>query len=53
MDGKSDPDLRQERNKVMSRIQAGFTEAYAQTVSAVCELDLRLSDMLLAQDTLP
>ena len=27
-------------NKVMSQTQTGFTEAYAQTVSADCELDL-------------
>ena len=55
-DGKPDPyiapSLRQADNKVISRTRTGFTEAYAQTVSADCEFDLRRSNMVLAQDVL-
>ena len=34
-------------NKVMGRIQIGFTEVYAQSLSADCGLDLQPSDMVL------
>ena len=39
-------------DKVMSRTQTDFTEAYAQTVGTDCELDLWRNDMVLAQDKL-
>ena len=39
-------------NKVMGRTQTGFTEVYAQCLSADCDLDLLPSDMVHATDTL-
>ena len=39
-------------NKIMGRTQTGFTEVYAQSLSADCELDLWPSDMVLVHDTL-
>ena len=39
-------------NKVMGLTQTGFTEAYAQSFSADCDLDLQPSDMVLICDTL-
>ena len=38
-------------NKVMSRTQTGFTEVYAQSLSADCDLDLWPSHMVLVCDT--
>ena len=38
-------------NKVMGRKQTGFTEVYAQSLSADCDLDLRPNDMVLVRDT--
>ena len=34
-------------NKVMGRTQTGFTEVFAQSLSADCDLDLFPSDMVL------
>ena len=39
-------------NKVKGRARTGFTEVYAQSLSANCDLDLCLSDMVLVRDTL-
>ena len=39
-------------NKVMGRTQTGFTEVYAQSLSADCDRDLWPSDMILVRDTL-
>ena len=39
-------------NKVMGRTQTGFIEAYAQKVSANCDLDLLPSGMVLVLNTL-
>ena len=39
-------------NKVMGRTQRGFTEVYAQSLNADCEIDLRPSDMVLVHDIL-
>ena len=39
-------------NKVMGRTRTGFTEVYAQSFSADCDLDLFPSDMVLVRDTL-
>ena len=39
-------------NKVMGRTWTGFTEGYAQNLSADCDLDLWPSDMALVCDTL-
>ena len=36
----------------MGRTVTGFTEAYAQSLSAACDLDLLPSDMVLVHDTL-
>ena len=38
-------------NTVMGRTQTGFTEVYAQSLSADCDLDLRASDRVLVRDT--
>ena len=38
-------------NKVMGRTRTGFTEVYAQSLSADCDLDLWPSDMVLFRDT--
>ena len=38
-------------NKVMGRTRTGFTEVYAQSLSANCVLDLEPSDMVLFRDT--
>ena len=38
-------------NKVMSQTRTGFTEVYAQSLSADCDLDLWASDMVLVCDT--
>ena len=38
-------------NKVMDRTRTGFTEVYAQSLSADCVLDLWPSDMVLVRDT--
>ena len=37
-------------NKVMGRTRTGTTEAYAQSLSVDCDLDLRPSDMGLVRD---
>ena len=37
-------------NKVMGRTQTGFTEVYAQSLSADCVLDLWPSDLVLVRD---
>ena len=34
-------------NKVMGRTQTGFTEVYAQSLSADCDLDLDLATLFL------
>ena len=39
-------------NKVMGRTRIGFTEVYAQSIIADCDLDLKSSDMVLVRDTL-
>ena len=39
-------------NNVMGRTRTGFTEVYAQTLSADCESDLAPSDMVLVCDIL-
>ena len=39
-------------NNVMSRIRTGFTEAFAENVSADCDVDLWRSDIILAHYTL-
>ena len=39
-------------NKVMGLIRTDFTEVYAQSLSADCDLDLWPSDMGLVRDTL-
>ena len=39
-------------NQVMGRPQTGFTEVYAKSFSADCDLDLQPSDMVLICDTL-
>ena len=39
-------------NKVMGRARTGFTEVFAQSLSADCDLDLLPSDMVLVRDTL-
>ena len=39
------------RNKVMGRTQTGFTEVYAQSLSADCDLDLSPSDIVLVRHT--
>ena len=36
----------------MSRTRPGFTEVYAQSLSADCDLDLWLSDIVFVRDTL-
>ena len=36
--------------KVMGRTRTGTTEAYAQSLSVDCDLDLRPSDMVLVRD---
>ena len=38
-------------NKVMGLTQTDFTEVYAQSLSANCDLDLCLSNMVLVRDT--
>ena len=38
-------------NKVMGRTRTGFTEVYAQILSADCDLDLCPSEMVLLRDT--
>ena len=38
-------------NKVMDRTRTGFTEVYAQSLSADCDLDLWPSEMVLVRDT--
>ena len=38
-------------NKVMGRTRPDFTEVYAQSLSADCDLDLWSSDMVLVRDT--
>ena len=38
-------------NQVMGWSQTGFTEVYAQSLSADCDLDLRPSDMVLVCNT--
>ena len=38
-------------SKVMGRTRTGFTEVYAQSLSADCDLDLGPSDMVLIRDT--
>ena len=38
-------------NKVMGRTRTGFTDVYAQSLSADCDLDLWPSDMVLVCDT--
>ena len=38
-------------NKVMGRIRTGFSEVYAQSLSADCDLDLWPSDMVLVRGT--
>ena len=38
-------------NKVMGRTQTGFTEVYAQSLSAEFDLDLWPSDMVFVCDT--
>ena len=38
-------------NKVMGRTRTGFTEVYAQSLSADCDLDLWPSDMVLVRNT--
>ena len=38
-------------NNVMGRTQTGFTEVYAQSSKADCDLDLWPSDMVLVHDT--
>ena len=39
-------------DKVMGRAGRGFTEVYAQSLSADCDLDLQHSDKILVSDTL-
>ena len=39
-------------NKVMGRKRTGFTEVYAQSLNADCDLDLSPSDMVLFHDIL-
>ena len=39
------------RHKVLDQTQTGFTEAYAQSLRAECDLDLWPSDMVLVHDT--
>ena len=41
------------QNKVMGRTQTGFTEVYAQSLNADCDLDIRPSDMILVRNILP
>ena len=38
-------------DKVMNRTGTSFFEAYAQSLSANCDLDLRPSDMFFVRDT--
>ena len=40
-------------HKVMSQTRTDFTEVYAQSLSADCDLDLWASDMVLVCDILP
>ena len=39
-------------NKVMGQIRTGFTDIYAQSLSADCNLDLWPSDMIFVRNTL-
>ena len=39
-------------NKVMGLTQIGYTEIYAQSLTADCDLDLWPSDMVFVRDTL-
>ena len=38
-------------HKAMGRTGTGFTEVYAQSLSADCDLDILPSDMVLVRDT--